>query len=793
MEPSGKGKLGIIVVAEAPGKDEDEAGESLVGASGQFLARSLAKCGVNLDRDCTKINVVQCRPPKNRNPTADEIACCRPRVERQLAEARPKMIIALGTPAIAGMLDDAPFSPSATIMHGRMVPSPRRGCWVACGFHPAYYLHEDHRHDLRMDEFLAKAVKVLREHPYEDRRLDPSSYEIVEDFDRAADLLTGKFARDDPVALDYETTGLDPYRPGFKILTVGLAAKPEFGYCVPLDHPQARWAKPEYEGLIDLFCRWLSGPTPKVVQNRQYEELVSRVVLGTPIANVAHDTMLCEHVLDNRQGVCGQEFQEYVRYGSTHKIGVDRTNLISAPLDSVARYNALDARYCMLWRADQQAELDNDLRRGYDFFHEATELFVTMKQRGIRLDRAVLGELRASVSADLERNRAIGSSASLIEFQRRYHRRWEPAKNRDKQRLFFDQWGLTPPKLTKGGVKKEEGDDPDRWSVENCSTDAETVDDLLGQVKDDPERTAILQACRTNASLVKLGGYVQGFSELVDPSGFLHPSFLLHTAASYRSSSADPNFQNIPVRDPMLARLRKTIMPRHDWLMEIDFSGAEVRMYAALSGDPRLIADIDNDVDYHRFYAALLYEKPERSIVKDERDNGKSGFVFPEFYGSNARGVARSHPEWRPEVVERTERILWSNLRKLKEWQNRCSDYYRKHGYLPLKTGFRIALGNKGFLSYNQICNEPNQGTAFHRLLAVLMRLEAAMREASMTSVIVGQIHDSIVLDCADAEVAEIVSTADEIVRTPVWGWDGVVPWGAEFKIGRNLLEMAAL
>jgi DNA polymerase I-like protein with 3'-5' exonuclease and polymerase domains len=93
-------------------------------------------------------------------------------------------------------------------------------------------------------------------------------------------------------------------------------------------------------------------------------------------------------------------------------------------------------------------------------------------------------------------------------------------------------------------------------------------------------------------------------------------------------------------------------------------------------------------------------------------------------------------------------------------------------------------------LSYNQICNLSNQGLAFHRLLACLLKLEDAIQEAKLKSWIIGQIHDSMVIDCVDGEVDKVIALAEPIIKTPVWGFDDVVPWEADIKIGKNLLEM---
>lgn len=85
----------LMLVGEAPGRQEDLTGEPFVGRSGQLLARMLAAIG--LARSSVYIsNVIKCRPPHNRDPEPHEVACCSPFLRRQILAVRPKVIVALG-------------------------------------------------------------------------------------------------------------------------------------------------------------------------------------------------------------------------------------------------------------------------------------------------------------------------------------------------------------------------------------------------------------------------------------------------------------------------------------------------------------------------------------------------------------------------------------------------------------------------------------------------------------------------------------------------------------------------
>ncbi|HXI88248.1 MAG TPA: uracil-DNA glycosylase, partial [Parvularculaceae bacterium] len=92
----------LLVIGEAPGRDEDRIGRPFVGRAGQLLDRMLAAIGRSREKDVLISNIVYWRPPGNREPTHVEIAICQPFVERLVELTRPKAImLAGGAPARA--------------------------------------------------------------------------------------------------------------------------------------------------------------------------------------------------------------------------------------------------------------------------------------------------------------------------------------------------------------------------------------------------------------------------------------------------------------------------------------------------------------------------------------------------------------------------------------------------------------------------------------------------------------------------------------------------------------------
>jgi len=130
----GNPEADVLILSEAPGKDEDEQGIPFVGRAGKLLDNIIEACGWKRE-DVYICNILKCRPPGNRNPNEDEAENCRAFLDLQIKIVNPKYIVCLGAVAAQNLLNiESPI--------GRM-----RGQWhtyntakVLCTYHPAYLL-----------------------------------------------------------------------------------------------------------------------------------------------------------------------------------------------------------------------------------------------------------------------------------------------------------------------------------------------------------------------------------------------------------------------------------------------------------------------------------------------------------------------------------------------------------------------------------------------------------------------------------------------------------------------------
>jgi DNA polymerase len=127
----------LMFIGEAPGADEDRLGEPFVGRAGQLLTDMITK-GMGLRREDVYIaNVIKCRPPDNRPPTAEEAANCSSYLEHQIAVIRPEFLCLLGRTAAAALLE---ITPSTTMGQLRGKWRRYRGIPTLVTYHPSYLL-----------------------------------------------------------------------------------------------------------------------------------------------------------------------------------------------------------------------------------------------------------------------------------------------------------------------------------------------------------------------------------------------------------------------------------------------------------------------------------------------------------------------------------------------------------------------------------------------------------------------------------------------------------------------------
>jgi len=441
-------------------------------------------------------------------------------------------------------------------------------------------------------------------------------------------------------------------------------------------------------------------------------------------------------------------------------------------------------------------------KQAYDLIHKGTLAFARAESQGIRVDVEYAEKKKARLTKKIERleNRL---------YETKFYRQWQhhskskPNINSGTQLAYFlyNVKKLEPAKQTASG---------------KGSTDDEALRQLNIPELNDILEIKKLQKVRDT--------YLDAFLR-EQVNGYIHPSFNLHLVRSFRSSSNRPNFQNIPRRDEeAMQTTRKALYPRPGrQLLEVDYSSLEVKIAACYHQDPNMLKYIKNPAsDMHADMAKQIFKLPNLNKHVPEhkvlRDATKNGFVFPEFYGDYYKNCAEgmacnwgelSQGRWKEgqgiKMPEGTlsDHLIEKGIKSYKQfeehvkdieedfWTNRFPDYakwkkrwwatYKKYGYIDMKTGFRCV----DILSRNDAINRPVQGAAFHCLLWSFVEIDRIMREEKWDTRIIGQVHDSIVLDVHPEELHHVAKTVRRVTCEDLpkaWKWI-IVPLSVDMDL----------
>lgn len=430
--------------------------------------------------------------------------------------------------------------------------------------------------------------------------------------------------------------------------------------------------------------------------------------------------------------------------------------------------------------------------KGYHLLHEGTRALSRVENNGIRVDVGYLDEAISKIGKRID---FLSSKLKTHKYWRLWVKRFgnKSKLTSDDQlaEIFFNQLGFTCSEYTNTGKPST-----DETAIRAIGT--KFTDKWLELKKWIKVRNTYLLGIKRETM-----------------NGFLHPFFMLYTTRTYRSSSAQPNFQNMPIRIPEFGKwIRRALIPRKGRvLIELDYSGVEVSIAACYHKDPKMIEYLLNpEMDMHRDMAAQCFLADTEDVSKDMRHTGKNMFVFPQFYGDwwhscsrsmwgaidemglelksgkplrehlESKGIVglgqsdKNDPQTVPGTFEHhmkgVEDDFWNNRFKVygkwkKDWHNK----YLENGYFETLTGFR----SSGDLNRKNVINYPVQGSAFHCLLWSLTRL--VLKEIprnKMKTKIVGQIHDSIIADVPVEEIDAYLELARDVMTNQIQKW---APW----------------
>ena len=583
-------------------------------------------------------------------------------------------------------------------------------------------------------------------------RLDTSAYQCILD----QTLLDDWLARLDAaalVSLDTETTGLDP----MTAQLVGMSFAIDDGEKVhaaylPLMHAYA--GAPQQLPFAETLARlkpWLeSDAHKKLGQNLKYDRHIF-ANHGIKLNGVADDTLLQSYVYESDKphdlGALAARHCDLktISYDDVTGKGAGRISFSQVDVDHAATYAAEDADCTLRVHQVLSAHLRREaaLERLYrELELPVAEVLFRIERNGVLIDANAL-----SVQSN-----ELGLKLMALENEA-YALAGQPFNlNSPKQlgEILFVKQGLPVVKKTPSG---------------GASTDEEVLEKLA---EDYPLPKALL----TYRSLAKLKGtYTDKLPKTINPNtGRVHTSFGQATAITGRLSSNDPNLQNIPIRTAEGRRIRSAfIAAPGNKIVSADYSQIELRIMAHLSDDPRLLEAFALGEDVHRATAAEVFGAPLSEVSNEQRRAAKA-INFGLIYGMSAFGLAKQINVDRTAAQSYMDRYF-ARYPGVARYMEETRAGGRDKGYVETVFGRRLWLSDIKSSNVGRrqgaeraAINAPMQGTAADLIKRAMLAVQAWLDAEQLQSLLILQVHDELVLEVPEAELAKVSDTLPKLM-----------------------------
>ncbi|MFF2081342.1 DNA polymerase I [Kitasatospora sp. NPDC058162] len=507
----------------------------------------------------------------------------------------------------------------------------------------------------------------------------------------------------------------------------------------------AAWFDPALLAEEDeqAFAGWLADPAAPKALHIAKQVMRAFAERGWTIAGVVADTALAAYLEKPGRRTFTLEVlaEEYLARSLTPAAPAAESGQLAfdAPEEDGVDAEAARAQALMLQaRAvlDLAALFDTRLAEVgaagllHDMELPIAALLARMERYGIAADRDWLTRLEAQFAAEIQRCVEEAHAAAGHEFNL--------GSPKQLQEILFGELALPKTKKIKTGY----------------TTDADALTWLATQT--DNELPVILLRHRDQA---KLRTTVEGLLKTVSPQGRIHTTFNQMVAATGRLSSQDPNLQNIPVRTEEGRAIRRAFIvgEGYESLLTADYSQIELRIMAHLSEDEALIEAFATGEDLHTTVASQVFEVPGAAVDAEMRRKIKA-MSYGLAYGLSAYGLSQQL-NIKPAEAQGLMDTYFERFGGVRDYLHRVVEEARATGYTETLLGRRRYLPDlnsdnrqRREMAERMALNAPIQGSAADIVKIAMLRVDEALRAAGLTSRMLLQVHDEIVLELAPGE-----------------------------------------
>lgn len=614
-----------------------------------------------------------------------------------------------------------------------------------------------------------RAAPPLPAHSVAEKTIEntPHEYHLADTAEKRASLIEN-LASQTRFCFDTETTSIDPNLA--EMVGMSFAVRPNEAWYVPVPAKQneATQIVHEFKAIFE------NEKIEKIGQNLKYDAIMLKWY-GVELKGSWFDTMVAHYLIEPelRHGMdyLAETYLKYKPVSIETLIGKGSKQLSmrDVRVERVAEYAAEDADVTLqLYQYFAPKLGEEGLQELYDTLEAPlTKVLVDMEYEGINLN----SEYLEKYSTELEKQ--------INDFEKKIH---------EEAGMVFN---IASPSQV-GEVLFDNMKIPYRWGKTKTgkySTDEAKLTELAAEY---PFVAHILE----HRGLSKLKStYVDALPTQVNPkTGRVHTSFNQALAATGRLSSNNPNLQNIPIKTPEGAKVRKAFIPRNEnyVLLAADYSQIELRLIAEISGDEAMLDAFQKNQDIHRATAARVYGVPYEEVTSEQRRNAKT-VNFSIIYGAGSTNVSQQLGIKRTEAKELID-TYFQQYHGLKGYMEKTVEFARENGYVKTLLGRRRYL--RDIDSRNSLArsnaervaiNTPIQGTAADLIKVAMINIHKVLKTKDLKTKMILQVHDELVFDVPKEELEVVKPIISDLMKNAIPNLK--VPILVEMGVGNDWLE----
>ena len=580
-------------------------------------------------------------------------------------------------------------------------------------------------------------------------------------------------------AIDTETNSLDTMVAN--LVGISLSYRPGEAFYIPIGHQNKSdpliKKQLKLRDVLSVIKTYLEDLTVKKVgQNIKYDY---RIFLKHGIQmNSIEDTMLMSYSLDAGKNRHGMDLlselhlnHKTISFKDVAGIGKSQVTFDFVDIEQAKDYACEDADITLrLYQMFEKRLFNENVLGVYDNLEKPLiKILSSVENNGIKIDKNILEKLSKKFEIEIQ-----NLEKKIFKIAKEKFNIGSPKQLGD---VIYEKLKIAGSKKTKKG---------------NFATNVAVLEDLASQGHEFPK---LVLNWRQKSKLKNtytdtLPTYINAKSKRV------HTSFLLAATTTGRLASANPNLQNIPIKNIEGKEIRSAfVSDKNSKLISADYSQIEMRILAHMGDVKELKKAFLNKEDIHTLTASQIFDVSLKKVDEDMRRKAKA-INFGIIYGISSYGLAKQISVSNSEA-ENFLKSYFAKFPEIRDFMNENITFCRKNGYVKTLFDRKCHFPNINDKNHTlrtfqeRACiNAPIQGTAADLLRLAMIQIDKKISAKEIPASLLIQVHDELLLECKEKDVSSVqqkIAHEMENASEPLVKFS--IPLTVDVKSGKNWSE----